>query len=98
MVLSDLFPTLLDMSFTASLVILAVCVLRLLLKRAPKLFSYGLWLVVLFRLLCPVSFETAVSILPDRIPVTAAQVETTLSAPTAPAEEALPRGRRHSNL
>ena len=91
MVLSDLFPTLLDMSFTASLVILAVCVLRLLLKRAPKLFSYGLWLVVLFRLLCPVSFETAVSILPDRIPVTAAQVETTLSAPTAPAEEALPR-------
>lgn len=66
MVLSDLFPTLLDMSFTASLVILAVCVLRLLLKRAPKLFSYGLWLVVLFRLLCPVSFETAVSILPHR--------------------------------
>ena len=42
MVLSDLFPTLLDMSFTASLVILAVCVLRLLLKRAPKLFSLSL--------------------------------------------------------
>ena len=54
---TNLFLCVLDMSRTASLVILFVMALRLPLKRLPKAFSYGLWSVVLFRLLCPVSFE-----------------------------------------
>lgn len=41
----------LNMSLTASVVILAVFAARLLLKRAPRIFSYALWAVVLFRLL-----------------------------------------------
>jgi beta-lactamase regulating signal transducer with metallopeptidase domain len=54
----------LSMSGTASLVIAAVLLIRLALRRAPKRFSYLLWAVVLFRLLCPVSLESAFSLLP----------------------------------
>ena len=49
------FETLLNMSLTASVAIVLVVLLRLLLKKAPKVISYALWGVVLFRLLCPVS-------------------------------------------
>ena len=45
------------------MVIVAVLLVRLLLRRAPKVFSYALWAVVLFRLLCPVSVTSAVSLL-----------------------------------
>ncbi len=53
----------LNMSLTASVVILVVCLLRLLLKKMPKIFSYMLWVVVLFRLLCPFSIESTFSFL-----------------------------------
>ena len=58
-----LFPTLLNMSLTAGIVILCVMAARLALKRAPKVFSYALWAVVLFRLLCPVSLPSGISLL-----------------------------------
>ena len=61
--LQHLFIRVLNMSLTGSLMILAVLIVRLFLKRAPKIFSYALWLVVLFRLLCPVSFESGFSLL-----------------------------------
>ncbi|MCI8416479.1 MAG: hypothetical protein HFI33_03055 [Lachnospiraceae bacterium] len=61
--MEQLLILLLNMSLTASYMILAVLVLRLLLRRAPRIFSYGLWAVVLFRLLCPVSFSAPVSFL-----------------------------------
>ena len=53
----------LNMSLTASVMILAVLAARMFLKRAPRLFSYALWAVVLFRLLCPVSFSAPLSLL-----------------------------------
>lgn len=59
-----LFLRILNMSITASYVILFVIVARLLLKKAPKIFSYALWLVVLFRLICPFSFESIFSLMP----------------------------------
>lgn len=58
-----LFPALLNMSLTAGIVILCVMAARLALKRAPKVFSYALWAVVLFRLLCPVSLPSGISLL-----------------------------------
>ena len=58
-VMHRLFPIVCNMSLTASVVILAVLAVRLLLRRAPKVFSYALWAVVLFRLLCPVSVTSA---------------------------------------
>ena len=56
------FPKILNMSLTASVAIVFVMLLRLLLKKAPKVISYALWGVVLFRLLCPVSFESGMSL------------------------------------
>lgn len=56
--ISRLFTGVLNMSLTAGLVILFVLVARLLLRRAPRIFHYCLWSVVLFRLLCPVSFSS----------------------------------------
>lgn len=56
------FQTILQLSARASLVILAVLAVRFLLKKAPRKYSYLLWAVVGFRLICPVSFSSAVSI------------------------------------
>lgn len=53
-----LFVAIVNMSFGASFCILAVMLLRLALRRAPKIFSYLLWAVVLVRLVCPVLPET----------------------------------------
>ena len=57
-----LFLKILNMSITATYVLMAVLVLRLLIRRAPKWISYSLWSLVLFRLVCPVSFSSAFSI------------------------------------
>lgn len=56
------FLKVLNMSITASYVIAAVILMRLLLFRAPKKYAYLLWSVVGFRLCCPVSFRSAFSI------------------------------------
>lgn len=64
--LDQLFLQILNMSFTGSIVIILVLMVRLLLKKAPKVFSYGLWSVVLFRLICPFSFESIFSLLPTK--------------------------------
>lgn len=64
--MEHLFLQVLNMSMTASWVILAVLVLRLLLMRAPKIWSYVLWAVVFFRLLCPFSLESVFSLVPVR--------------------------------
>lgn len=53
-----LFLQILSMSAGASAVILAVLLARLLLRKAPKKYSYLLWAVVGFRLACPVSFKS----------------------------------------
>lgn len=55
---------LLNMSFTAGCACLLVIALRVLLRRLPKIYSYALWGIVLFRFLCPFTLETAVSLLP----------------------------------
>lgn len=55
-------PKLLNMSLTASVAIVFVLLLRLMLKKTPKVISYALWAVVLFRLLCPVSIESSFSL------------------------------------
>lgn len=54
----------LNMGFAASCAVLAVIFLRQLLKSLPKGYIYGLWLVVLFRFLCPITFTAPVSLFP----------------------------------
>lgn len=64
--LDEIFFQILNMSLTSAFVILFVLLARLLLKKAPKVFSYALWAVVLFRLVCPFSFESVISLLPEK--------------------------------
>ena len=61
--LHTVFPVVLNMSITASAAIAVILVARAMLKRAPKIFSYALWAVVLFRLLCPVSLPSWFSLM-----------------------------------
>ena len=61
--MSGIFTEVLNMSMTGSVVILIVMLVRIILKRSPKIFSYALWAVVLFRLLCPVAFTAPMSVL-----------------------------------
>lgn len=60
------FQKLLPVSLKAGLVILLVICVRMLLKRAPKIFSYALWGIVLLRLLVPLSIESPVGVLPPK--------------------------------
>jgi beta-lactamase regulating signal transducer with metallopeptidase domain len=70
--MTEIFRAVLNMSLTASVVIAAVCVARLFLRRAPKAFSYALWAVALFNLLCPFKIDAPASLNPVRSePVTA---------------------------
>ena len=55
-------PRLLNMSLTASIAIVLLILLRFVLKKAPKVISYALWGIVLFRLLCPVSIGSTFSV------------------------------------
>lgn len=61
MELEMIFLQLLNMSITAGYVILAVLAARLLIRRLPKIYSYVLWSIVGFRLLCPISFSSSFS-------------------------------------
>ena len=59
--LETAFSSVLRMSTGAAVIIPAVVLLRLVLKRTPKIWSYLLWILVLVRLLCPVLPETVFS-------------------------------------
>lgn len=58
-----MFLRVLNMSLSTAAVIVVVVLVRLLLRQAPKKWSYLLWAVVAFRLLCPVSIEAPFSAL-----------------------------------
>ena len=58
----DLFGLLSGASFTAGIAVLVVAAARLILKKAPKRWSYIMWAVVFFRCLCPFAVESSVSI------------------------------------
>ena len=66
--LEQIFSKVVDMSLGAGMIIIIVFIVRLLLKRFPKYITYMLWSVVLFRLLCPFTFESKISIVPDLKP------------------------------
>ncbi|MBQ4550759.1 MAG: hypothetical protein IJA49_06670 [Oscillospiraceae bacterium] len=60
------FTDVLNLSISASWLVLAVFLARLLLKKAPKALHCALWALVAIRLLCPFSIESAVSLIPSR--------------------------------
>jgi len=63
--MSGLFLKVLNLSASASWMILAVLIFRTLLKKAPKWVSVLLWGMVAVRLICPFSIESAVSLIPS---------------------------------
>lgn len=67
--LSEAFFKVLNMSITASWVILAALLLRLLLRKAPKAIVCFLWLFVAVRLICPLSVESVFSLIPASEPI-----------------------------
>ena len=68
----------LEASFTAGLAALAVMLIRLAMKKAPKRWAYVLWAVVFFRCLCPFSVESGLSVFNavNAIPERTAETET----------------------
>lgn len=96
----NLFLTLFKISLKASMLIIIVLAVRFLLKKlhTPAWSIHILWLVILFRLLCPVSFDGNFSLFPasfvdksvmriEAIAASAAQpsADVTESMPSAPA-------------
>ena len=63
--MTDLFLSILNRSITASWLILAVLLIRFLLKKAPKSFNGLLWLLVGVRLMVPITFESIFSLIPS---------------------------------
>ena len=63
------FLKLLNLSLTASWLCLAVLLVRLLLKKAPKAISCALWALVGLRLLFPFSIESMLSLIPSAEPL-----------------------------
>ena len=64
--MSALFLKILNLSITASYVIAAVVLLRLIFrKKAPKKLICALWALVGLRLVCPVSLESVLSLIPS---------------------------------
>lgn len=60
-----IFLKILNMSITASWLVLAIVILRLILKKAPKAISVFMWALVGVRLICPFSFESILSLIPS---------------------------------
>ena len=85
------FTRILNMSLTGSIVIAVVLLARFFLKRAPKIYSYALWAVVLFRLLCPLSVTAGLSVLKPLPVTTTSGVSTVSYRPVAQAvRESIP--------
>ena len=63
--MNELFLKIINMSISASWLVMAVLMLRFVLKKAPKWVSVLLWGIVAIRLICPFSFESALSLIPS---------------------------------
>ena len=74
--MSEFFLNIVNMSISASWIVLAVLLLRLLLKKAPKWINGILWGIVGLRLIMPFSFESIFSLIPSS--------ETISKAPDSP--------------
>ena len=63
--MSEVFLKIVNMSISASWLVLAVLLLRLILKNAPKWVRVLLWGFVAVRLVCPFSIESVLSLIPS---------------------------------
>ena len=73
--MAAIFLKLLNLSISASWLVLAVLVLRLISKRSPKWVNVLLWGIVALRLVLPFSIESALSLIPSAETVSPAVVQ-----------------------
>ncbi len=85
-----LLPKILNMSLTGGIVIALLLPVQLILKKSPRILSYVLWGVALFRLLCPVSFSAEFSAL-NFLDVPVTEEHTIEYIPTHIVSEAFPQ-------
>lgn len=77
--MNDVFLKLFNMSMAASWLILAVLVLRLLLKKTPGWMRCIFWAIVALRLVCPFSFESVFSLIPSAETISPEAVQYTMA-------------------
>ena len=63
--MNELFLKIINMSISASWLVLAVLILRFVLKKAPKWINVLLWGIVAIRLIFPFFFESTLSLIPS---------------------------------
>ena len=63
--MSELFLKIVNMSISASWLVLVVLAFRFLFRKAPKWVNVLLWGIVAVRLICPFSIESALSLIPS---------------------------------
>lgn len=88
--LEQIFLKVLNMGITAGYCMMIVLVLRIFLRKQPKIYSYVLWAAVFFRLACPVSLQSTLSIL--RVKTNPVPQEIRIPEVTQIANEAVPEG------
>ena len=64
--MTDIFLKVVNMSISASWIVLAVLIARFLLKKAPKWINCILWCIVGIRLIFPFSIESIMSLMPSK--------------------------------
>ena len=63
--MTDLFLKLLNMSISASWLALAIMLIRLVFRKMPRWTTCLLWAILALRLICPINFESALSLIPS---------------------------------
>lgn len=63
--MTEIFIKLINLSLSASWLVLAVLLLRLCLKKTPKWITCVLWGIVALRLVMPFTFESSLSLIPS---------------------------------
>ena len=88
--MDTVFSKLVHISLMANWLIVAVIVLRLLLKKVPRRVICVLWALVALRLMLPVSVESPVSMIPETTAILQEAVDTTLIHPEAAPSDGTP--------
>ena len=87
--MAAVFLKLLNLSISASWLVLAVLVLRLISKRSPKWMNVLLWGIVALRLMLPFSIESALSLIPSAETVSPVAVQSAPAPTTSQLAEML---------
>lgn len=82
--MENFFLQLLNMSLTAGVLVVVVMLLRLVFHKAPRWIHCLLWALVAVRLLCPVSIESSLSLMPDTPALSVSVPDTPSVAPVVP--------------